>query len=173
MEHLSLDESLTVSPYCLDPSPPIGVGMQLQLGFKESPSPSEATEPQAFSPAPLALEPLTPGNSKEGTSKIAKDFRPETTQGRAVYETSDEEVDFTVVDQGVEMGTLSNAVAATLDEEDAEDAEDSEHTSVLAENHTEGERERERESLINLACLLICKMIIDLEYLCSEIRLCI
>jgi hypothetical protein len=32
---------------------------------------------------------------------------------------------------------------------------------------------RERESLINLACLLICKMIIDLEYLCSEIRLCI
>ncbi|CAM6011666.1 unnamed protein product [Sphagnum balticum] len=155
MEHLSLDESLTVSPYCLDPSPPIGVGMQLQLGFRESSSPSEATEPRAFSPAPLVLEPLTPGNSKEGTSKIAKDFRPETTPGRTVYETSDEEVDFTVVDQGVEMGTLSNAVAAKLDEEDAEDAEDMNSPYCFLRKHSTTHEESDlQEQILNEELLL-------------------
>ncbi|CAK9199260.1 unnamed protein product [Sphagnum troendelagicum] len=118
MEHLSLDESLTVSPYCLDPSPPIG-------------------------------------NSKEGTSKFAKDFRPETTQGRTVCETSDEEVDFTVVDQGVEMGTLSNAVAATLDEEDAEDAEDMNSPYCFLRQHSTTHEESDlQEQILNEELLL-------------------
>ncbi|CAK9259447.1 unnamed protein product [Sphagnum jensenii] len=106
MEHLSLDESLTVSPYCLDPSPPI-------------------------------------------------DFRPETTQGRTVYETSDEEVDFTVVDQGVEMGTLSNAVAATLDEEDAEDAEDMNSPYCFLRQHSTTHEESDlQEQILNEELLL-------------------
>lgn len=100
MEHLSLDDSHD-SPYS---------NKKGQMRPEFQPYPGE--DSKLFSPGDSMLAPPTPGQSAEGLGEVTKaNHHKEVSEDvhAGSGEEEDEDAEFTVVDQGVELGTITDS----------------------------------------------------------------